>query len=237
VLLLAQFAIPPSEFWFLVPQRHVLVASLVVAAIVASGGVVVWKVVGHDRRARFFATGMVLSTFPVCATWPSDRLLLAVGFGAFGLVALFLAEASAVAGRLRFVTRPLAGAFVVLHLVLGPLLPVRGAGRVAVQAPHRRGAEAPTARGGRRHHVILNAPNALFRASVTKRVVDTGAKGRQRSSPRRHHRRNQRSSGWTSARCLEFRASRRPLSRFFRARGFGQVRRSISSDFTCGSDR
>jgi hypothetical protein len=39
--------------------------------------------------ARFFATGMLLAAVPICATFPSDRLLMFVGIGAMGLLVRF----------------------------------------------------------------------------------------------------------------------------------------------------
>ena len=43
------------------------------------GFVVMVRVLRGDRRAGFFATGMVLSLVPVCSTLPNDRLLLFSG--------------------------------------------------------------------------------------------------------------------------------------------------------------
>jgi hypothetical protein len=182
VLLLAQFAFPPADLWLAVPKRLVPVACAVVATIVVSGGIVLWKVVRRERTARFFATGMALSILPLCATWPNDRLLLAVGFGAFGLVALFLARVRELSGPLRWAARPLAAVFVFFHLVAAPLfLPVREVGakpmfkrpldRAAASLPIHDGSDLET-------FVIVNAPNALIPMFAgTQRVVETGAKG------------------------------------------------------------
>jgi hypothetical protein len=181
VLLLAQFAFPPSDFWFALPRRFVSIASIVVASLVLAGGAVVWTVVRRDRAARFFATGMVLSVLPLCATWPNDRLLLMVGFGAFGLVAIFVARVRTVTGSLRLVAVPLSIFMVAAHAVLAPLLlPLREMQLAAFfKRPLQRAAASLTLdeRPDARTHVILNAPNALTPLfTVAERVVETGAK-------------------------------------------------------------
>jgi hypothetical protein len=181
VLLLAQFAFPPSDLWFAVPPRFLLTASIAVASLVAAGAVVVWSVVGRDRRARFFATGMLLSVLPLCATWPNDRLLLMVGFGAFGLVAIFVERVRNVTGRLRLVAVPLSVFFVIMHAVLAPmLLPLREMQIAAdFKRPIQRAASslALDQNSDTKTHVILNAPHALVPLfTVAERVVETGAK-------------------------------------------------------------
>jgi hypothetical protein len=187
VLLLAQFAFPPSDFWFAVPERFVTPAALFVGSLVLAGASVVWKVVGHDRRARFFATGMLLSVLPLCATWPNDRLLLMVGFGAFGLVALFIAGVYELHGSLRRVAVPLAGFFVVVHVVLAPLLlPLREAQLGAFfRRPIQRGAATLLTlddRSDATTYVIVNAPNALVPMfTAAEHVVETGGKGPTKS--------------------------------------------------------
>jgi hypothetical protein len=182
VLLLAQFALPPSDLWFAVPPRLIPVASIVVGTIVVAGGIVLWRVIGRDRTARFFATGMILSVLPLCATWPNDRLLLSVGFGAFGLVASFLARVRASVGPIRWVAVPVAVLFVFVHLVVAPLLlPLREVqAKVMFKRPVERAAASLPLHDGsdQETFVIVNAPNALIPVfAVTQRVVETGAKG------------------------------------------------------------
>jgi hypothetical protein len=186
VLLLAEFAFPPADLWLAIPPSQILGASIVVAVLVIAGGTIVWRVVGQDRRARFFATGMLLSVVPLCATWPNDRLLLMVGFGAFGLTALFLAKVRDVVGRFRIAVVPVAVTFVVAHLVVAPLLlPLR---EVQIGALFKRPIERGAATfplddlSDRKTYVIVNAPNALVPVfSVIKRVVETGAKAPERA--------------------------------------------------------
>ena len=130
VLLMGQLGFPPSDLsstasgpvaqglWFFA------VAGLMVFAIL------LWPLLRRERLARFWALGMLLSVLPLCAAPPSDRLLLQVGLGGMGLVALFIATAFGELGRSqpilwRGLARPLAGALLVLHLVLAPLLSLK----------------------------------------------------------------------------------------------------------------
>jgi hypothetical protein len=75
---------------------------------------------------------MVLSVLPICATFPSDRLLTFVGIGAMGLIAQFIYFVfDKTGGRPKFILWRipailLAGIFILVHLILAPLmLPVR----------------------------------------------------------------------------------------------------------------
>jgi hypothetical protein len=122
ILLLAQFGLPPADLW---PQTTdtLVVPLLVATALVAGLGVVFARVIRKDRTCLFFATGMLVSLLPVCATWPDDRLLLFSGFGAFGLIATFLSRAYAVVRPgPRFSARAVAGLMVLIHVILAPLL-------------------------------------------------------------------------------------------------------------------
>jgi hypothetical protein len=82
-----------------------------------------------DATARFFASGMLLATLPVCATFPADRLLLFVGLGGMGLVALLCTQALTPQAR---VAR---GFLVLCHFILAPIfLPVRARSMMAIRA-------------------------------------------------------------------------------------------------------
>jgi hypothetical protein len=81
----------------------------------------------HRREYRFFGLGAVLAAIPICATFPSDRLLIFVGIGAMGLVAgLFesIPESSDhIAAKVwRAGVVILAGVWLVLHVLIAPLL-------------------------------------------------------------------------------------------------------------------
>jgi hypothetical protein len=89
----------------------------------------VWRRV---PACRFWSLGALLSLFPVCATYPMDRLLVFAGVGAMAAIALVLAEwlqgdafALLPRGR-RVLTTGVVATLIGLHVVLAPLLlPVR----------------------------------------------------------------------------------------------------------------
>lgn len=162
ILLLSQFGLPPAELW--VQDSAPKTASLLVAAALVAGlGVVFARVLRKDRTCLFFATGMLFSLLPVCATWPNDRLLLFSSFGAFGLIATFLSRAFAVERPgPRFSARAAAGLMVLVHVVLAPLLlPIRA--RTVGQLLHayiENGARTlPRVPGSM--YVVVNAPDPL----------------------------------------------------------------------------
>jgi hypothetical protein len=84
----------------------------------------------RDRVARFWLAGALLAVVPICASFPSDRLLLLVSVGVMGLVARIV---GALAETQRSSAVPplrarLAIVFAICHLVWSPLLlPVRAA--------------------------------------------------------------------------------------------------------------
>lgn len=80
----------------------------------------------QNRAARFWAVGMLLSVLPICAAFPSDRLLSFVSIGAMGLIAEFIAFVFTKAHGLRrqlFWRVPatlLATLLLFIHLVISP---------------------------------------------------------------------------------------------------------------------
>jgi hypothetical protein len=134
VLLLAQLAFPPADIAMVLSDTRIR-AFLPVALVAAPAlAVLLWLGARKQKTAAFWAAGMLLSLIPVCATVPSDRLLLFPGIGAFGLVALFLAAARAELSKTPFAARGARGKagwaalalaslfFVVMHAVIAPLL-------------------------------------------------------------------------------------------------------------------
>jgi hypothetical protein len=133
-LLLGQWAIPPSDITMLISPKYaiwiwrsglVFLVILIVALIP-----LLWR----QRSTRFWATGMVLSVLPICATFPSDRLLTFVGIGAMGLIAQFIYLVFGNAeGRPRLIlwripALLLACIFILIHLIIAPLVfPIRAA--------------------------------------------------------------------------------------------------------------
>jgi hypothetical protein len=117
----------------LVPPEHKPAGIAVVALLVLLGSAVLAFGVRRTRENGFFATGMLLALVPVCATWPSDRLLMFAGFGAFGLVGDFLtAPRELLSHGRRVVVKAAAVFYILLHIVIAPLF---YAGR-AVQIAH-----------------------------------------------------------------------------------------------------
>lgn len=173
ILLLSQWGLPPSDIAAaLGPEgmRRLWVGALVfLLSLVA----VLFPLLRREPTARFCATGMVLSVLPICATFPMDRLLFFVGFGACGLLAQFLAISF---GRSawRPANWPWRGAavaigsvFVLIHLVIAPLLlPARAAFPAGPGAWYRQlNLDLPT--GPTVEHqdvVIVNAPSAIHAA-------------------------------------------------------------------------
>lgn len=75
------------------------------------------------REVRFWTVGTLLSTVPVCAVAPADRLLIATGLGGSALIAIVLLGVLDRARDLHTPARKFwAGTFAVIHLGIAPLL-------------------------------------------------------------------------------------------------------------------
>jgi hypothetical protein len=80
----------------------------------------------QNRAARFWAVGVLLSVLPICAAFPSDRLLLFVSIGGMGLIAEFIVFVfTKIKGQQRLLlwrvpATLLAILLVFIHLVLSP---------------------------------------------------------------------------------------------------------------------
>jgi len=77
-----------------------------------------------SRLARFFGLGMLIAVIPICGSTLYGRSLWYVGFGAIGLLALFVEQFRSLpmsAERLR-VSGLFAAAMIVLHLWISPLV-------------------------------------------------------------------------------------------------------------------
>ncbi len=121
--------------------------------------------------ARFYALGMLLALLPICATFASNRLLLFVGLGAMGLLALFLEQllvgtAQTAAGWRRIAVQIVAILLVLSHLVLAPiLLPLGVVGIKSLGEPMVIAAASLPPEVGDRELVIVNAPDYLLYVS------------------------------------------------------------------------
>ncbi len=137
----------------------------------------------RDRRARFWTTGMLFATVPVCATLPMDRLLTFVGLGAFGLLAQFWAFVFDKSGAApenpwwRIPARSLAWFFVAVHAVWAPLFsPCRSTSPLGpFWVEHRlyiNGSLGPSI--GEKTLVVVNAPSVAHAAYFGFRQLAAG---------------------------------------------------------------
>lgn len=160
-LLLAQFALPPADVWGMLPDGARLPFVLFGVAVLSLVGWVLVPILRRDRGARFLASGAAFALVPIAAGTPSDRNLLLVGVGAFGLVALVIGQTGP--GRTRAATW-LGRGFVVIHGVLAPLLlPVMSLAMGLAAGSSERGIAAlgfgPDV--ARQTVVLVNSPMAL----------------------------------------------------------------------------
>ena len=104
-------------------------------AVLVLTGILAWPALREHRAlAGFFATGVVIAAIPMCSTIPQGRLLLPLGLGGFGLVALVLREAFWPGGERAGIGLRIVGwLLVITHLVLAPIglvLPLFGITRI-----------------------------------------------------------------------------------------------------------
>jgi hypothetical protein len=183
ILLLGQWAAPPSDFAAVLGPSQLFVFWCVAVAVLVVIGVVLWPLLRRDRLAQFWALGMVLCAVPVCATFPMDRLLTFPGIGACGLVAQFLyrtfgAAAEMPVGRVRrAASRGLAWLFVAIHLIVAPIaLPLRAANPTGPKWLNDSFHVSPSlVPKDPQTVVIVNAPSALHAGYLPLMQVERGA--------------------------------------------------------------
>jgi len=134
-LFLGQVAAPPSDFWLMYPATLALGLWCVAIAVMLFGLWLLWPHLKADRALRFWALGSLLAAVPVCASFPSDRLLMLVGVGVAPLLATLIRRAGAqpaenheqdIRAPHRRGARPVAFLLIAIHLVIAPmLLPIR----------------------------------------------------------------------------------------------------------------
>ena len=177
-LLLGELAlVPPEVYVFLGPRRpaFLAMAALFLACVLA----VIAPLLYRSARARFFGLGALFSLVPVCATFPSGRLLLFVGVGAMGLVAEVAGRvfADGEATTSGFRERSLAWLWLGLHLLLAvPLLLVASVTPMLMASYTDRSATGlPTLpQLADRIVVVVNTPNllpAIYRFVVPRNGV------------------------------------------------------------------
>lgn len=161
ILSLGQTFLPPSEF---VPPTGAAVG-VAVAALLFVLLRPLASLVRADPMARTWLAGALLSLVPACATMPNDRLLLASGLGAMGLLARALDGAWWSGAATTRGARVGVAVLATLHLVLSPLLLVARAQQIAgVSAGYvaRADASLPTDDGLHDRLVVaVTAPDPL----------------------------------------------------------------------------
>ncbi len=90
LLLMSQWSQLPMDAWMFLPRTAQIALTAAGYVTAMALAVVLGDLIRHSRRARFFVLGMLGALVPICASFPMDRLLLFVGIGAFGLLALLV---------------------------------------------------------------------------------------------------------------------------------------------------
>lgn len=170
LLLMGQLGFPPSDLASTASRPVALGLVLFAVAGLALFTVLAWPLLRRERLARFWALGMALSLLPVCATFPSDRLLLLPGLGGMALMACFVADALGGTGgtrppAYRRLARPFACILLILHLALAPFVGFESMGtlralhnlsqRISATFP----ADAPIAG---QHAIVIHPPTFYF---------------------------------------------------------------------------
>lgn len=157
LLLVGQLGLPPADVWMQQPHRVQLLAALVAYPLLALLARWLYRSLRDHPAAPFLAAGTLSCLIPVCATAPSDRLLLASGFGAFSLLALAVTREGASRGPRALVI----AVHVVIAATLLPLKVVivqRVFGGIVARATE----SLPLGEGVAGHEVIaLTAPDLL----------------------------------------------------------------------------
>jgi hypothetical protein len=119
-LLCGQFTLSLlTDLWSLVGPEARAALWAAGVAVTAAAAWLAAPLLRRDPRARFFALGAVASSALVAGVIPTGRLMLPAGFGAHGLLALWLADA---ADSSRKGARRGAAVLAALHLGLSALL-------------------------------------------------------------------------------------------------------------------
>lgn len=123
--LVGQLFLPPAELFVVTEdpglRGYALAYALVVVTLL---GWLFMPLLRSSATARFYALGMLIAVIPICGSVPVSRSLWYVGFGAIGLLALFIEQFRNLPmspARLRG-SAIFAGTMMVLHLWLSPLL-------------------------------------------------------------------------------------------------------------------
>ena len=169
--LLAQWAFPPTDsyVWFSSGlARGVWLAAILLTALLV---LILGPLLQADQRARFLAAGMLLALVPNATTIPNDRILILVGLGAMGLLAMLLGaltERVEILPRSRvwqITTRTAAALLLAIHGLAAPaLLPLRAIQQRERPALVRAFVDALPSESTieSRQLVMVNAPGGLW---------------------------------------------------------------------------
>lgn len=127
IMVLSQFFGPPGEVAPTLPAQAQM--GLAVVGVLLGGAIVygVARLAKPHPATRVLLVGALMALVPACAMQPDDRLLMIVGFGAFGAIAIALVAVWSRAKAKRTLgARVFAGTLLVVHLIVaGLLLPVK----------------------------------------------------------------------------------------------------------------
>jgi len=127
-LLQGSLAVPPADICLVLSSQAWIVVWRGVCVFLVLTALLFFPLLKRNRTARFWAVGMLLSVLPICAAFPTDRLLLFVGIGAMGLITEFVAFVFTKTQRRpklllwRVPAMLLAVLFILIHLGIAPLL-------------------------------------------------------------------------------------------------------------------
>lgn len=126
VLLAGQLGFFPPDIFTTLHGPAALLYLLLAMTFILLIAIFAVPIILRNPQARFLASGMLLSIIPVCAPAPSSRVLLFVGIGAMGLIALIIAEwlesARPVSRLKRYAKNTWLSIVFVTHLIIAPLL-------------------------------------------------------------------------------------------------------------------
>jgi len=158
-LMLGQWTPVPAETSILLSPEGARLAYAAAWIVLAVLAVLFVPLLRRDRTSRFLALGMLLALLPATATFPSNRLLTFVGFGAMGLLAQFLAGLSRTA---RWYEKAAAVFLILTHLVIAPLMkPFMAAGMKKFGAPLEAAAASLPADLAGQDVIVVSAPDYL----------------------------------------------------------------------------
>jgi hypothetical protein len=167
-LLVAQLGGMPADLFALMPPEAVAGAFAFAVVLLALIVFALYRLTRHHRAAPALAFATSLTLIPCCATFPSDRLLLLAGLGAFGLIGIAIARVAqdVVAQKAKLRGLAFAGAMLLVHFVgATALLPARTVLTATVfgGAITRGAATLPTDEAVRdQTMVIVSTPDALI---------------------------------------------------------------------------